>query len=240
LLGFGVEVANNGEEGLKIWRKERHKLILSDLHMPKMSGYDMVERIREEASQLDDINAQPYIIAITANALKGEKERCLNAGMNDYITKPVELNALEKLLDNWRDKNHEESAFATVEEVNKPSAPIDMDKLSQYVNNDKAKQIRFFKMYIEQSGVLVKDINSAVIINDTQSIAQACHQLKSISTTIGAESIAKLAINFEEHCNQQDLTSDELIELRDNLEIEYSRVAQFLKEQVRQSEQESE
>ena len=240
LLGFGVEVANNGEEGLKIWRKERHKLILSDLHMPKMSGYDMVERIREEASQLDDINAQPYIIAITANALKGEKERCLNAGMNDYITKPVELNALEKLLDNWRDKNHEESAFATVEEVNKPSAPIDMDKLSQYVNNDKAKQIRFFKMYIEQSGVLVKDINSAVIINDTQSIAQACHQLKSISTTIGAESIAKLATNFEEHCNQQDLTSDELIELRDNLEIEYSRVAQFLKEQVRQSEQESE
>lgn len=240
LLGFGVEVADNGEEGLDIWRKERHMLILTDLHMPKMSGYDMVEKIRDEASQLDDINAQPYIIAITANALKGEKERCLNAGMNDYITKPVELNALEKLLNNWRDKNHEGSALPAAEEVKSPSAPIDMDKLSKYVNNDEAKQIRFFKMYIEQSSVLVKDINSAVIINDTQSIAQACHQLKSISTTIGAESIAKLAIDFEAHCNQQDLSSDELIELRDNLEIEYSRVAQFLKEQIRQSEQENE
>ena len=68
------------------------------LHMPKMSGYDMVTKIRDIAEQAPDINAQPYIIAITANALKGERDRCLASGMNDYITKPVELNVLEATL----------------------------------------------------------------------------------------------------------------------------------------------
>lgn len=103
ILGYSVEVANNGEEGLDMWRKNSYSLILTDLHMPKMSGYDMVEKIREEASLLESIDAQPYIIAVTANALKGERERCLAVGINDFITKPIELNALEDTLKQWND-----------------------------------------------------------------------------------------------------------------------------------------
>ena len=58
ILGYGVEVANDGEEGLNMWRKGNYSLILTDLHMPKMSGYDMVEKIRNEAELLDSIDAQ--------------------------------------------------------------------------------------------------------------------------------------------------------------------------------------
>lgn len=239
LLGFGVEVAENGEQGLQKWREERYSLILTDLHMPKMSGYDMVEKIRDEASQLDDINAQPYVIAITANALKGEKERCLNAGINDFITKPVELNALEAILEKWTQKS-KQGTVSISELGEKPAAPVNLEMLAKYVNNDEAKQIRFFKMYLEQSNSLTKEINSAVMVADYQSIAQACHQLKSISKTIGAEQVSKLAADFEEHCNLESLSSDELIEQRDTLEIEYSRVAQFLKEQIRKSDEQEE
>ncbi|MCQ8877933.1 ATP-binding protein [Pseudoalteromonas shioyasakiensis] len=236
LLGYGVEVAENGEQGLQKWREERYSLILTDLHMPKMSGYDMVEIIREEASKLADINAQPYVIAITANALKGEKERCLNAGINDFITKPVELNALEAILETWTQKSKQ--GTVSVSDVSeKPAAPVNLEMLAKYVNNDEAKQIRFFKMYLEQSNNLTKEINSAVMVSDYQSIAQACHQLKSISKTIGAEQVSKLAADFEEHCHLENLSSDELIEQRDTLEIEYSRVAQFLKEQVKQADE---
>jgi len=236
LLGYGVELAENGEKGLNIWRAGHHSIILTDLHMPKMSGYDMVEKIRNEASQLEDINAQPYIIAITANALKGEKERCLNVGMNDYITKPVELNVLEAAL-------HKCAYKANPEEVKlappKPAIPIDMSVLSKYVNNDEAKKLRFYKMYLEQSNQLSREVNAGVIELDLEKIINSCHQLKSISKTIGAMKVAELAEQFEHRCKNEDPTSDELIELRDNYEIEYSKVAQYIKEQIQKAEQEN-
>lgn len=234
LLGFGVEVAENGEEGLKMWQSGHYPLILTDLHMPKMSGYDMVEKIRDEAAKLEDINAQPYIIAVTANALKGEKERCLNAGINDFITKPVELNTLEATLNRWGDISKQGPIAA---KPTKPATPINLEMLAKYINNDEAKQLRFFKMYLEQSHTLTKEINTGVMTADKEIIISACHQLKSISKTIGAEKVAELAADFEGQCKEQDLTSDQLIELRDNLEIEYSRVAQFLKEQVRNAQE---
>jgi signal transduction histidine kinase/CheY-like chemotaxis protein/HPt (histidine-containing phosphotransfer) domain-containing protein len=235
ILGYGVELANNGEEGLDMWRVGNYSLILTDLHMPKMSGYDMVEKIRNEASLLEDINAQPYIIAVTANALKGEKERCLAVGINDFITKPIELNALEETLKRWSDKHNQDP---TVIIHHKTVMPIDLDTVQNYVNNDEAKKIRFFKMYLEQSQSLIKSINSGVMTNNLNEIQEACHQLISISKTIGAHEVANLSTVFEERCKAGELSSDELITLRDELEIEFSKAAQFLKEQVRKASEE--
>ncbi|WP_404340828.1 ATP-binding protein [Pseudoalteromonas mariniglutinosa] len=235
ILGYGVELAENGEQGLQLWRENHYALILTDLHMPKMSGYDMVEKIRSEAAQLEDINAQPYIVAITANALKGEKERCLQAGINDFVTKPVELNTLEDTLLKWSAKSTPEQHQAPV----KPVMPIDMDMLAKYINDDDAKKLRFFKMYLEQAHILSKEINAAVMVNEQEAIISACHQLKSISKTIGALGVAELASKFEEQCKQDELTTDDLISLRDSLEIEYSKVAQFLKEQIKSAEQQA-
>ncbi|MEL0641393.1 ATP-binding protein [Pseudoalteromonas aliena] len=237
ILGFGVEIANNGEEGLDMWRKGDYSLILTDLHMPKMSGYDMVEKIRNEAELLESIDAQPYIIAVTANALKGEKERCLAVGINDFITKPIELNALEETLKRWSDKKNL-NQNVVLHQVT--ALPIDMEAVAKYVNGDHAKQIRFFKMYLDQSQGLIKSINSGVMVNDLNEIIDGCHQLKSISKTIGAQTVAELSNMFEDKCKESELTIDELIDLRDKLEIEYSKAAQFLKEQIKISEQEDE
>lgn len=233
ILGYGVATANNGEEGLNMWRKENYSLILTDLHMPKMSGYDMVEKIRDEAELLDAIDSQPYIIAVTANALKGEKERCLAVGINDFITKPIELNAIEATLNRWSSKQSKEQNVQVHQNM---SLPVDMEAVAKYVKGDKAKQIRFFKMYLEQSQVLIKSINAGVMLNDLNEIAAGCHQLISISKTIGAQMVADLAMSFEDKCNIGELTTDELINLRDQLEIEYSKAAQFLKEQINLAE----
>ena len=156
--------------------------------------------------------------------------------MNDYITKPVELNVLEATLHKCAYKTNPE---ATKLEVKRPTAPIDMAMLANYVNNDEAKKLRFFKMYLEQSNQLSKEINSGVIEQDLEKIISACHQLKSISKTIGAMKVAELAAEFEKRCKEDELSSDDLIELRDSYEIEYSKVAQFLKEQIQRAEQEA-
>ncbi|MCF2860454.1 ATP-binding protein [Pseudoalteromonas sp. SMS1] len=325
LLGYGVEVAENGEEGLKMWQKGHYAVVLTDLHMPKMSGYDMVTKIRDIAEQAPDINAQPYIIAITANALKGERDRCLASGMNDYITKPVELNVLEATLDKWQsatgtkvganatlqtnavsnpieaapiqqaeipitsdvtpapevhnvvtaveaqdvitatvydadekpnedgdtstsviepivEQSTSESSHAEIDlvvnEVHQetmPESPINMDQLNKYVNDDNAKRLRFFRMYLEQSSELARDINGAVISSSQSEIIEACHQLKSISRTIGAEHVAKLSEAFETRCKEEELTSDQLIQARDELEMAYQKATAFIQQFLQQS-----
>ncbi|MCF6440295.1 ATP-binding protein [Pseudoalteromonas luteoviolacea] len=314
LLGYGVEVAENGEEGLKMWQQGHYAVVLTDLHMPKMSGYDMVTKIRDIAEHAPDINAQPYIIAITANALKGERDRCLATGMNDYITKPVELNVLEATLDKWQNVSghkttqapsisatsadsdsapsqtqpildepvtqaqpdnqptqveqvsndrempstsamqldmpsfnyaepntpeviEEQAPIVEVEETSTPSVaqeqtnddmPINMDQLNKYVNDDSAKRLRFFRMYLEQSSELARDINGAVISSSQNEIIEACHQLKSISRTIGAEQVALIAEKFESKCKTDEMTTDQLIQLRDELEESYMKATEFI------------
>ena len=107
--------------------------------------------------------------------------------------------------------------------VQTPETPINMDQLNKYVNDDDAKRLRFFRMYLEQSSELARDINGAVISSSQSEIIEACHQLKSISRTIGAEQVALLAEGFETRCKEEELSSDQLIQLRDELELAYQR-----------------
>ena len=99
MLGHGVEVAENGVIGLEMWKSGHYDLILTDCHMPEMDGFQMTKEIRNQESEA---GARPIpIIAITANALQGESEKCLAAGMDAYLSKPVELVRLKKALVEW-------------------------------------------------------------------------------------------------------------------------------------------
>lgn len=93
ILGYGAEVANNGQEGLEKWQDGAFDVLLTDCHMPVMDGFEMSKAIRiiEETDNLPHTT----IVAITANALKGDADECFAAGMDDYLAKPVELQALD-------------------------------------------------------------------------------------------------------------------------------------------------
>ena len=99
MLGYGVEVAENGLVGLKMWQSGRYDLVLADCHMPVMDGFEMTGEIRKQ----EEANGEnrTTIIAITANALKGESEKCIAAGMDDFLSKPVILVDLKKTLNSW-------------------------------------------------------------------------------------------------------------------------------------------
>ncbi|MDF3031913.1 MAG: response regulator [Moraxellaceae bacterium] len=98
-LGHPCLVAANGAEALALWLRHRVALVLTDVHMPEMNGYDLVRRLR----QLEAERVLPHtpVVAVTANALSDEVERCRQAGMDDQITKPVELAALQRCLTAW-------------------------------------------------------------------------------------------------------------------------------------------
>ncbi|CAO3416426.1 ATP-binding protein [Azospirillum endophyticum] len=98
-LGYAAELAADGEQALAAWRGGRHRLVITDCHMPAMDGYELARRIRAE----EDGRRRTPIVAMTANALSGEMERCLAAGMDDYLAKPVTLAQLSRVLTRWLD-----------------------------------------------------------------------------------------------------------------------------------------
>ncbi|MFO1391155.1 MAG: ATP-binding protein [Agitococcus sp.] len=97
-LGYTCLIANNGLEALSLWHKHHFGLLISDCHMPEMDGFELTQKIR--ALQKNTSKYTP-IIAFTANALRGETERCLAAGMDDYLSKPVEMQSLKRTLHKW-------------------------------------------------------------------------------------------------------------------------------------------
>ncbi len=97
LLGYCADLAENGEEALLLMENHGYSAILMDLQMPVMDGYDATRAIRN----LDGDARRIPIIAFTANALDGERQKCLEAGMNDFLTKPIDRNKFAEALEHW-------------------------------------------------------------------------------------------------------------------------------------------
>nr|WP_090631636.1 ATP-binding protein [Nitrosomonas marina] len=99
LLGYAADIANDGREALGRWENTDYGLLLTDLHMPEIDGFELTKSIREQES---NTKAKPIpIVALTANALKGEREHCLESGMDDYLSKPVQLDDLRITLEKY-------------------------------------------------------------------------------------------------------------------------------------------
>ena len=99
VLGYAAESANDGRAAFEKWESGRFRLLITDCNMPEMNGYDLARRVRERERKTGAPRA--VIIACTANALRGEVDNCLAAGMDDYLAKPVEITALRARLDKW-------------------------------------------------------------------------------------------------------------------------------------------
>jgi PAS domain S-box-containing protein len=215
MFGYVVQIADNGAGALELLKKYRFGLVITDCHMPVMDGFDLTKAIRKSADE--QIRNLP-IIAATANALQGEAEKCFAAGMNDYISKPIELNVLQKKLNKWlplESKVHSESASVLTNEQtgnhlsnkktknNEP--PIKRAVMSLYLGEDETLQNSFLQSFIKQSNDLVKIINEAHERKDWQHLKNLSHKFKSSCATIGAESLAGLCDKVETACRSEEI-----------------------------------
>ena len=99
ILGYPAVVAKNGLKGLEMWKTENYDIILLDCHMPVMDGFEMAQEIRKNEEE-GELSRVP-IVAITANALTGDADKCYACGMDDYLAKPVEIVSLEAKLSQY-------------------------------------------------------------------------------------------------------------------------------------------
>ncbi|MFC3342880.1 ATP-binding protein [Paenibacillus abyssi] len=208
-LGYEqVITAANGEETLKLWKEEKPDIILMDNQMPVLNGFDATRRIREMERERGMAVYTP-IISVTANAMKGDKELSLDAGMDDYITKPVLLDKLREVLDKWlaisdftaagrEEGNEAESGMLnrkTIEDiVALPWDEQDRELLKQLIG-----------MYRQDMPGKLCLLKEAVEAADYNQMGQIAHAIKSASVSVGLSALGQLLAGFEQHARAQDM-----------------------------------
>jgi signal transduction histidine kinase/CheY-like chemotaxis protein/HPt (histidine-containing phosphotransfer) domain-containing protein/HAMP domain-containing protein len=219
-LGYTCEIADNGREALDALDRRRHAILLTDCHMPEMDGFQLTAGVRQQEIDQELIDRLP-IIAITANALQGEADRCIAAGMDDYLSKPVEMAKLRATLKRWMPQSadthveHEPPEQAkTSEPASKPepeAAPegvnedsedesalvVDLTSLKDMFGDDPETISEILQDFIAPSVDIVAEIKAGFDDRDETAVALAAHKLKSSSRAVGANSLADLCLTLE-------------------------------------------
>ncbi|MDP9199520.1 MAG: PAS domain S-box protein [Pseudomonadota bacterium] len=184
MLGFAADLASDGREALMRWESGLYALVLTDLHMPHMDGYDLARAIRLGESG----RARTPIVALTANALRGEADRCRAAGMDDYLSKPAPLRQLKSVLEKWlsaagdtRPEEHRMTAAAAVSR-----APIEAGVLAGLIGDDEGAIGRILGVFGNSLPASADELRSACAAGDAKRVLAAAHRLKSSARSTGA------------------------------------------------------
>jgi signal transduction histidine kinase/HPt (histidine-containing phosphotransfer) domain-containing protein/ActR/RegA family two-component response regulator len=197
LLGYASEFADDGASAFRMWQSGSYALLLSDLHMPEMDGYGLSLAIRMAERRQSRIP----IIAVTANALPGESERCREAGMDDYLFKPVKLQALAEVLQKWLPVVNAVSS----PEPGKAGGRVDTQALVELVGDDQATIDGLLVTFLQVSTEVGQQLQRAQAERNAPEIGRLAHKLKSSARTIGAAFLGDLCEAMEMAGQQGDL-----------------------------------
>jgi PAS domain S-box-containing protein len=195
LLGYSADIANTGRDALELWRSGIYELLVTDLHMPEMDGYELVRAIRSEAGR----GSRLPVIALTATATRGEQERCRTAGMDDYLTKPTRLLTLQNVLEKWLPPRGRTTRSHSAPATNwgEDDQPIKLGVLASIVGDDPLVLRQFVEDFRVAASKTAIDISRACQVGDVRTATDAAHQLKSSARTVGAMDLAELCQAIE-------------------------------------------
>ena len=198
LLGYTCENAEDGVVALRMWKASpgRYALLLTDCHMPNMDGFELTAAIRDAEPK----GSRLPIIAITANAMQGEAQRCRERGMDDYLSKPLRMNELGSMLARWLPLPAGASdamADAVPPAPTSVSSVWDATVLPRMVGDNPAMHRRLLEKFLLSSAEQTGRINAAAAIEDTATAGSLAHALKSASRTVGALQLGELCEALE-------------------------------------------
>lgn len=206
LLGYGVDIASNGKEALKKLKSEGYDLVFMDCQMPEMDGYETTKELRRMEHEGLTPRKKTPVVALTAHAMKGDKEKCLNAGMDDYLSKPFTVEQMkaiiEKFLGSRTTAPVEDSHRRESLDQDRPSPPVldksVLDKVRSFSGNDEEEFLkRMVKLYLDRSSELLMEMHDAAARGDLEAFHRAAHSLKSSSALMGAMTVSEIAREIE-------------------------------------------
>jgi two-component system sensor histidine kinase/response regulator len=226
LLGYAADIADNGREALKCWQSGYYTLLLADLHMPEMDGYELTAAIRAAESGKSHIP----IIAFTANALKGEADHCLVMGMDDYLSKPAQLTDLNAMLEKWLPIA---TAEPTPAQTSLPAQPttgtsiaVDVSVLKGLIGDDETMIRKFLHDFRLSAVKIAVELRFACAAGQTAVAGAAAHKLKSAAYSVGALTLGDLCAEMEKAGKGGN--TEALTELLSSFEQQLANVERFL------------
>ncbi|MDX2252760.1 MAG: response regulator [Nitrospira sp.] len=212
-LGYQAFVAENGEEALKALETEDFAVVIMDCQMPVMDGFEATRRIRERESSLmtrdmpnetrdPEGNRRPGhipIIAVTANAMQGDRENCLAAGMDDYLAKPIQMETLRAVLHRWAAPSTARDTVSNLPAQDHNSARGVFDPASMFRNigEDNHLFAQLVEMFLDQYPAMLTNIKEGLIQADSMAVERTAHSLKGTAGNLCAPEVVLAASRLE-------------------------------------------
>ncbi len=213
-LGCKSSIAINGIEALKLLEHAKFDAIFMDCNMPEMDGYEASKHIRQLPGEISQIP----IIAMTANALDGDREKCIRAGMNDYAQKPLKLDVVAEKLLCWlepNDSNKKDELIIGLDEENQTDTQ-EHEALDQSVINELKDMVGdgfhdMVEVYVEDMAILLRSIEKSILEKDGKSLMHYAHTIKGSSSNFGAARLTHLAKQLEENGRNNTFVNAEVL-----------------------------
>ncbi len=246
-MGYRADLAGNGAEALTALDRQPYDLVFMDVMMPEMNGFEATAAIRErQKHQAEFPNYGPslIIVAMTANAMQGDREKCLAAGMDDYLAKPVRPEDVRKIIERWGAKAAaapaQRPAASPAKQPRTPPAPeivaappveedpVDMERLMEFTDGNTENLRELVELYLTQTTEQFEELRGAVAGAAALDIRRVAHSCAGASATCGMRHLVPLLRELERQGRDGKLTDAESVFQR--AMGEFKRIRSFLEE----------
>lgn len=220
-LGCKIDLAENGQEAVSLFSRYQYDLIFMDCSMPVMDGYEATKQIRKQER---DTHHVP-IVALTAHAMEGDKDKCLNAGMDDYLSKPLRKENLEKMLSKYtignsikssqqshgfaKTKTHpsskEETSLGQTTLHDAEHTIFDSSHVLNCIEHDIELMNEIVAAFLEDTPSIIEQLQTALDNHEVDQAQKAAHKLKGSAANLGAMKLSELASQIDQASKQNNL-----------------------------------
>ncbi len=202
-IGYTPDITANGREALDAMDKKKYDLVFMDVMMPEMDGLDATReiRLRQQAGNSENYKSRIIIIAMTAQAMSGDREKCLAAGMDDYLAKPIRPGDVSNMIFKWtapkKDSPETKPAPAASNPPVAQDLPVDMDRLTEMSGGDKKMMQDLIELFNKQTTRQLAQMDLAIKANKAEEVRHLAHSCKGASATIGMNALASVFFELE-------------------------------------------
>ncbi len=232
-LGYEPDLTSNGREALEAIDRKPYDLIFMDVMMPEMDGLEATRAIREfqKAGGKTNFNSRIVIVAMTAQAMQGDREKCIAAGMDDYLAKPIRPKDVRAIIENW---SSELASSASAQPVLPPVAPtpdaeespVEMDRLIDLGGGSVESLRELVELYFNQTTGQLTQLETAIQADKAEEVRQVAHSCAGASATLGMKRLVPLLRELERQGKAGQLTNAQ--QLCADAQREFRRTQDFL------------
>jgi PAS domain S-box-containing protein len=204
-LGYHAVPAENGIEAVQELENNVYDLVLMDIQMPEMDGFEATNIIRDPQSSV--LNHEVPVIAMTAHAMEGDRDKCIQAGMDDYIAKPVKPEILAKVIKQILSREFITEAEQKTRKMKKRLAIFDRSVLTESLGDDQELIREILEIFKSNADEIMTSLKNAALKDDLETIRRSAHSLKGSSGNIGAKDFMETMRSIEEACSDGDMNS---------------------------------